>query len=321
MKNKIHPETLKRSRVRARLSQEALAEKSRIGKKTISRIENGKGGNIRAHTIKSLSAALQIKPDALAKAPEEMTPENPANRMFKAYVDTDVALAYTLVEHRYNVQYQSLVEMAPLFFTLLAEGSLAWRREKLVQIEETVGLLREWGISGGHPSYAVATVEVENYGLPEEEDSINSCDLFGKEFGERADELGYDLYRRNPFSEYLKKLVADIGHDNPGYEGILELQSIGSRDDFFDRVEGKMPGYRICKPEVERITKGNSKARHALAYSHVKISDIPEELQEDEASDKRVQWIIERIPQEELEKLEEDERFWEQLLSLGKSSL
>ena len=133
--------------------------------------------------------------------------------------------------------------------------------------------------------------------------------------------MGYDLYRRNPFSEYLKKLVADIGHDNPGYEGILELQSIGSRDDFFDRVEGKMPGYRICKPEVERITKGNSKARHALAYSHVKISDIPEELQEDEASDKRVQWIIERIPQEELEKLEEDERFWEQLLSLGKSSL
>ena len=71
----------------------------------------------------------------------------------------------------------------------------------------------------------------------------------------------------------------------------------------------------------DRITKGNSKARHALAYSHVKISDIPEELQEDEASDKRVQWIIERIPQEELEKLEEDERFWEELLSLGKSSL
>ena len=321
MKTKIHPETLKRSRERARLSQEALAEKSRIGKKTISRIENGKGGNIRAHTIKSLSAALQIKPDDLAKAPEEMTSENPANRKFKAYVDTDVALAYALVEHRYNVQYQSLVEMAPLFFTLLAEGSLAWRREKLVQIEETAGLLSEWGISGGHPSYAVAYVEVENNGLPEEKNSINNSDLFGEKFGERADGLDYDPYRRNPFSEYLNKLVADIGHDNPGYEDILELQSVDNRDDFFDRAEGKMPGYTICKPEVERITKGNSKARHALAYSHVKISDIPEELQEDAASEKRVQWVIEKIPQDELEKLEEQERFWEQLLSLGKPSL
>ena len=321
MKNKIHPETLKRSRERARLSQEALAEKSRIGKKTISRIENGKGGNIRAHTIKSLSAALQIKPDDLAKAPEEITSENPANRMFKAYVDTDVALAYALVEHRYKVQYQSLVEMAPLFFTLMAEGSLAWRREKQVQMEEAAGLLGEWAISGGHPSYAVASFKVEEDGLPEEEDSINSCDLFGEEFGERADELDYDPYRRNPFSEYLKKLVADIGHGNPGYEDILELQSIDDRDDFFDRAVGKMPGYRICKPEVEKITKGNPKAKHALAYSHVKISDIPEELQEDEASEKRVQWIIERIPQDELEQLEEQERFWEQLLSLGKPSL
>lgn len=83
---------------------------------------------------------------------------------------------------------------------------------------------------------------MEDYALVEEEYSIESCDLFGEEFGERADDCGYNPDRSNPFSEYLKKLVADLGQDNPGYEGILELQSINNRDDFFDRVEGKMPG-------------------------------------------------------------------------------
>ena len=315
MKNKIHPDTLKRGRERARLSQEGLAEKSRIGKKTISRIENGKGGNTRAHTIKSLSAALQIKPDDLAKAPEEMTPENPVNRMFKAYVDTDVALAYALVEQRYNVQYQSLVEMAPLFFTLLAEGSLAWRREKLATVDEAADRLRDWGESGGHSACWPALFEMENYAIPEEEDSIKSCDLFGEEFSNRADECGFDPYRENPFSEYLKKLIADICKAKE-CEGILELQSIDSSDDFFIRAEGKMPDYALCNSEIESITKGNSKAKYALAWGHVKISDIPEELQEDEASEKRIQWMMERIPQDELEKLEEQEKFWEGLLSL-----
>ena len=315
MKNKIHPETLKRCRGQARLSQEALAEKSKVGKKTISRIENGKGDNIRVHTLNQLAKALQMRPDDLTKAPEEMTSENPANRMLKAYVDADVALAYAFVEQRYNVQYQTLVEMAPLFFTLLAEGSLAWRREKLATVDEAADRLRDWGESGGHSACWAALAEMENYALVEEEHSIEICDLFGDEFGERADDCGYNPYRNNPFSEYLKKFVADVDDNN---DNIVELHSL-DKDDVFFRAEGKMPEYSICKPELERITKGNSRARHALAWGNVKISDIPEELQEDEASAKRVQWMIERIPQDELEKLEEEERFWEQILNIGQT--
>ena len=315
MKNKIHPETLKRCREQARLSQEALAEKSKVGKKTISRIENGKGDNIRVHTLNQLAKALQMRPDDLTKAHEEMTSGNPANRMLKAYVDADVALAYAFVEQRYNVQYQTLVEMAPLFFTLLAEGSLAWRREKLATVDEAADRLRDWGESGGHSACWAALAEMENYALVEEEHSIESCDLFGDEFGERADDCGFNPYRNNPFSEYLKKFVADVDDNN---DNIVDLHSL-DKDDVFFRAEGKMPEYSICKPELERITKGNSRARHALAWGHVKISDIPEELQEDEASAKRVQWMIERIPQDELEKLEEKERFWDQILNIGQT--
>ena len=316
MKNKIHPETLKRCRERARLSQEALADKTnrRVSKKTISRIENGKGDNIRKHTLDELAKALQMKPDDLAKAPEDMTTGTPANRKFRTYVDTDVALAYAVVEHRYNVSYQSLVEMAPLFFALLAEGSLAWRREKLVEMDEVVGRLRDWGDSGGNPACYSAVGVMENDALAEEEASIERCDLFGEEFGERADDCGFNPYRSNPFSEYLKKLVAGIEGSDEDTHNIVEIQSL-DRDDVFFRAEGKMPEYSICKSEVERLTKGNRKARHALAYSHVKISDISEELQKDEASEKRVQWMMERIPQDELEELEEQERFWDRILS------
>lgn len=320
MKNEIHQETLRLCRERAHLSQQALADKCKhVSKKTISRIENGKGENVRTNTLNELANALQVRPDELTRPFEKITSDNPVNRKFRAYVDIDVALAYELVEHRYNISYQSLVEMAPLFFTLLAEGSLAWRREKLATVDKAADHLRDWGESGGHPACWPALFEMENYALPEEEDSIKSCDLFGDEFSERADDIGFNPYRENPFSEYLKKLIADICKAEE-CEGLLALQSIDSRDDFFIRAESKMPGYTLCKSEIESITKGNSKAKHALAWGHVKISDIPEELQEDEASEKRIQWMIERIPQNELEKLEEHERFWEGILSLGKPS-
>ena len=316
MKNEIHQETLRLCRERARLSQQALADKCKhVSKKTISRIESGQGDSVRTITLNELANALQVRPDELAQPFEKITSDNPANRKFRAYVDIDVALAYELVEHRYNISYQSLVEMAPLFFTLLAEGSLAWRREKLATVDEAADRLRDWGESGGHSACWAALSEMENYALPEEEDSIENCDLFGDEFSERADDLGFNPYRENPFSEYLKKLIADISKTEE-CEGILELQSIDSSDDFFIRAESKMPGYTLCKSEIESITKGNSKAKHALAWGHVKISDIPEELQGDEASEKRIQWMMERIPQDELEKLGEQEQFWERLLSL-----
>ena len=192
MKNTIQPETPKFHRQRARLSQDALAQKSRVGKKTISRIENGKGNNIRANTINRLAAALQIKPEDLAMPPQEGSHFGATNRKFRTYIDTDVALAFAIVEHRYNVSYQSLVEMAPLFFTLLAEGSLAWRKEQLSQIEKAADIVMEWGRTGGHPAYCEGSAEIEDFGIPEEKDSIDKIDLFGQQFGGRSDELKID---------------------------------------------------------------------------------------------------------------------------------
>ena len=52
-------------------------------------------------------------------------------------------LAYDLVSHRYGPTRAEIVELAPLLFTLLAEGCLAWRRERLEKVREAAAGLRE----------------------------------------------------------------------------------------------------------------------------------------------------------------------------------
>ncbi len=59
-------EKLKRLRIKRGLSQSALATKSEVSQKTISRIENGKTGilMLRGDAIKRLSFALDIPPES-----------------------------------------------------------------------------------------------------------------------------------------------------------------------------------------------------------------------------------------------------------------
>ena len=50
-------------------------------------------------------------------------------------LEPEVQLACDLTERRYRVTRKTIFNLAPLLFTLIAEGSLAWRREKLADAE------------------------------------------------------------------------------------------------------------------------------------------------------------------------------------------
>ena len=139
----INPEMLRVLRNSRGLSQEGLAELSKVSKKTVSRIESGHiaPSKIRSTTIERLAKALEVKSEDLANVPEEGRYRDPLFRAYgyrplKTYINAATALAYEFVEYRYHVPSEWLVSMAPLFFTLLAEESLAWRRQKLAEVKE-----------------------------------------------------------------------------------------------------------------------------------------------------------------------------------------
>ena len=65
---RINPETLKKLRNKNGLSQQTLADASGVSKKTIARIEGGKG-EPRGDTVKLLAKALRVEPEVLAQEP------------------------------------------------------------------------------------------------------------------------------------------------------------------------------------------------------------------------------------------------------------
>ncbi|MDE2725931.1 MAG: helix-turn-helix transcriptional regulator, partial [Gemmatimonadota bacterium] len=188
---KIDPDRLRSLRKKQKLSLVKLAEKTRrvnppgITEKTIQRLEAPSQQNttVREHTIESLVKALNVEPGVLTgdlPLPEsDDTPaDNPDRVQIGAQIAPKTRLAYDLIKRRYGVNVTEIINMAPLFFTLLAEGSLAWRQEKLKEVEEAYDHLMQidgfWSGGGAYIEHGM------NEGTFVEEESIDKADLFGE---------------------------------------------------------------------------------------------------------------------------------------------
>ena len=128
-----------------------------------------------------LAHALAVDPTVLTgepPAPDFTQRPAPAERSpIRAMIEPKARLAYTLLKQRYGVNATDIINMAPLFFTLLAEGSLAWRRERVEAADEAMERAVSFG--EGHLSFMKAAYHVEN-GLIGERRSIEALDLFGE---------------------------------------------------------------------------------------------------------------------------------------------
>ena len=177
--------------------------------------------------------------------------------------------------------------MAPLFFVLLAEGSFAWRREKLRQLNEAIVRMKEIGKmrekSIGHLSYTNCADVAEN-ALSFEKESIDKADLFGEHLPGEAHDFRYDPSRENPFADYMR-WFAD-GLENPG---IVKITSGELKPGL-----GGFPDYEICGEGLDKIAGDSQKARQALKDGAVRLSDIPEELVAEHSIDERVEWLENR---------------------------
>ena len=298
----IHPDRLRILRKRKPLTRAQLARKSGVSVRHIARLESKTSSSTkeREQTIKDLSEALGVEPGVLTgELPlPDATPSSPSGEreriQISALMMPEVRLAYGLLKRRYDINATTIINMAPLFLVLLAEGSLVWRREELTKVREATDQL--CGLARGHLSFAKAASRA----AAEEEKSIEKRDLFGEDVAEGAFVFGYDRSENNPFADYLCELARKI--DNKDAVEVNDIEFIGPTKDF--------PQYEVCNGDLEKIAGGDDEAKFALRNGHARISDIPDDLWAEDATDARVKWLEEKLP-------ESEKRLWDMTRKAG----
>lgn len=287
---KIDSDRLRILRKRKGFTRPQLEKLSGITKRTIQRLEREphQSQKTREDTLNRLAKALSVEPDVLTgDLPLPESDEVPVSDQAPK-----TRLAYDLIKRRYGVSRTEIINLAPLFFVLLAEESLTQRHEKLKEAEEAFSRLRK--IDGfWHGSHAYGE-EVIREGIEAEKDSIANIDLFGEHLLDDEHyhrnaffDEPFDSSKNNPFTHYLRKLAEEL--DIPGVvdvdEGVLSLAS-----DF------KFPHYDICSDELNRIANGSPDAKKALEIGFARLSEIPDELMAEDASEERAMWLKEKLP-------------------------
>ncbi len=295
---KIDPDLLRSLRKKQNLSLVKLAEKTKrvnppgITEKTIQRLESTSQQNktVREHTIESLAKALSVEPGVLTgELPPPESDDTPAYNPDRVQIGAQVApktrLAYDLIKRRYGVNATDIINMAPLFFTLLAEGSLAWRCKKLKEVKEAYDhLIQIDGFWSGGSAYLQHGMDE---GVGGEEESIDKADLFGEHLDDDFMGAPFDSSKNNPFTYYLRKLANEL--DIPGVvdvdDGVLSIAS-----------NFKFPHYDICSEELDHIANGSPDAKKALEIGFARLSEIRDELMSEDASEERAKWLEEKLP-------------------------
>ncbi len=287
---KIDPESLKALRASKGWSRSQLADRSSVSERQLARLESAPNAvPVRMTTSKRIAQALGTDREKLSGAiPVPQSPEKLEDVGLRVRVSPQLQLAYDLVSHRYGPTRREIVELAPLLFVLLAEGSLAWRRERTEQVDELIGRLQD--LHAQTALYGALFLELLSEGNDCERYSIENADLMGDDV--RREEWG-DGYAGVPFRDYLCKLA-----ENMGIAGIVDFFP-GTSDATvgFGTIWGAEP-YEVCRDVLGELTGGSRLARQALLHGDVRLSQIPKDLLSPKAKDARVAWLEERLSDE-----------------------
>lgn len=297
---KVIPDRLLSLRKSRRLSRQRLAQMAGIHPRTIQRLENepDQCQKTREDTVNELAKALEVEPDMLTGElglpdTDEAPVAKPDPVRIGALIDSEVRISYDLIKRRYGVNTTDVINMAPLFFALLAEGSLAWRREKLEEAKEASRQLNQidgywWG------GLQTGLEDAVYQGIAREEESIKDADLFGQRLlddpdSSLVDRNFFDPEEENPFADHLRKLAADLAVPD-----IVNVDVAGELD--FE-LDFRFPKYEVCREELAYIANRSPKCRLALEFGLLRISEIPDDLMAGGMDKERQQWIEDRLPE------------------------
>ncbi len=279
---KIDPDRLRTLRDRKSFTRPQLEKQSGITVRTIQRLEQEphRSQKTREDTLNRLAKALSVEPGVLTG--DLPLPESDEVPVYDQAPKT--RLAYDLIKRRYGVSRTEIINMAPLFFTLLAEGSLAWRRKKLKEVEEAYDhLMQIDGFWSGGSAYLQHGMDE---GAGGEGESIDEADLFGEHLDDSFMGKPFDSSKNNPFTYYLRKLAEELTIPTivDVDSGVLNIAS-----DF------KFPHYDICNEEIDHIANGSPIARICLETGCARLSEIPEQLMAEDAGEERAKWLEDKV--------------------------
>jgi hypothetical protein len=189
-----------------------------------------------------------------------------------------------------------LIDAAPWMLTLLAEKSLAERKQRLTvaetAFEEAMERLPD---HLGHGN--LARTDFEN-ACGDEEASISERDIFGETILNSGAasfvEPPFESLITNPFADFLRRTATEIGSN--------EINADHCEIPF----GGDLPKWPVFTAWFDELTGEDWLAEHAIDKQYVKIGAIPPELLGTEKRTERVDWLIQQIPADERDRLIQD---------------
>ena len=281
---RINSETFKKLRNKNGLSQQTLADASGVSKKTIARIESGKEkGEPRGDTVKLLAKALRVEPEVLNLEPDSEKVKGEefrqsGTRRVPVHLNAETVLAYDLACDRYGVEWRLILDGAPIFFTLLAEMSLADRRRRVEDMKAII------------PDHLYSNRQEDD--IAGEENSIAKRDLFAGLI------IGSGVWP-NPFCNFLSQKAKDLDPD----DDVLAHEDLRWAFDELGFIDSSSDIFKTCR---KNLTGGSTRADYAFSHGYVRINQIPKELRGEDGDviSERVKWLEDKVPNEDWEKYE-----------------
>ncbi len=338
---RINPDRLRSLRKKQNLSIAKLAEKTGvvnppgITEKTIQRLERQSSPNqtAREHTVECLAKALDVEAGVLTgELPlpdvEDLFTDDSGHVRINAQIGPKTRLAYDLIREQYDVTATNLISIAPLFFALLASGSLAWRKEKLKGVKEAIKCLKgdgdnEWNMFAG------ITLPQENMAKMEGK-SISEEDIFGKGLFAYFRELMILVRDGGPaLVMTASHMVGDgqLAEQMPSQDEIDEIEDFLLSDEWREEflrsaspfaqylkmlarenadvvsvgdgdLWSRFPNYDVYPKVLNEVANNSPVARMALEFGHARLSEIPDALRlraENDAGEEREKWLKEKF--------------------------
>jgi transcriptional regulator with XRE-family HTH domain len=277
----IKPDVLRELRKRRRWSQADLADRSRVDKQTISRIERGRIENVRSHTLRALADALKhsvgvLTGEAPLPAEQVATPWAEMSDM-QIRLPNDARNALTLIAERYRVRPNKILALAPFLFAWAAEASLQAREENLREFEQRVAEVVALESRFSHLSFFLTTNFRAEDIVRSERESIGQRDLFGSTLPVDDPEIvntDAPPGSNNPFVSFLQTLGEALGDERLGFSGWDERGA---------------PSYRVGLDEALALVGGDMEAAGAIAHGVAALHAMPPEARNG-GEDARAAW-------------------------------
>ena len=191
-----------------------------------------------------------------------------------------------------------LLQMAPLYFALLAEGSLEWRRTELAELQAAINRVNELG-NLGNKRFALHAWHAADDSHAEAE-AIERGDIFNDPMPNDYEYDPGEDWDGSPFADYLRKLANDLGKPE-----LVDLEPYSH-----GRVAALpgVPAYRICTEDLRKIAPLRSDAMYALHSGEAAIAEIPDHLMADDAAVDRRSWLEDRLSPESRQRLDRYQR-------------